>query len=245
MTNTGHDNTGDFSTGLDNTGYYNTGHFNTGNTNTGNTNTGNRNTGNRNTGNRNTGNSNTGNTNAGHSNTGNFNTGHLNTGGCNTGNRNAGHFNTGNFNTGDYHVGCFNTVNAGKAYYFNKLIDRAEWYAADKPSWVYRVMPTQWVESDEMTKAEKAANPSHKTTGGYLRTKDMKQAWVDAFATATPEDIELTKALPGFDAEVFLEITGVDLRRPDRQAEAAAPLEGHKMCIDGVLYTLRREEKDT
>ena len=223
-------NTGDYNTGNCNTGDYNTGYYNTGDCNTGDCNTGHYNTRHYNTGNCNTGNYNTGDYSTGY-----YNTGHFNAGDFNTGNYNAGRF-----NTGDHHVGCFNTVDAKKAYYFNKLIDREEWDAAKKPSWLYCVKPTQWVESGEMTDDEKAANPSHETTGGYLRTNDMKQAWAEAYAAATPEDIELTKALPGFDAEVFLEITGVDLRLPAQQAEATAPLEGHKMCIDGVMYTLTR-----
>lgn len=238
-------NTGDFNTGHANTGDFNTGDLNTGHFNTGYSNTGNYNTGNYNTRLCNTGHYNTGGSNTGCSNTGNYNTGHSNTGRYNTGYYNTGDRNTGYYNTADHHVGCFNTVDAEKAYYFNKLMDRAEWVAAEKPSWVYHAMPTQWAEADEMTEDEKTRYPTHETTGGYLRTKDIKQAWAEAFAKATPEDIELTKALPGFDAEVFLEITGVDLRLSDQQAEAAAPLEGHKMCIDGVLYTLRREEKDT
>ena len=210
----------------------NTGDRNTGNYNTGDRNTGDRNTGYRNTGDDNTGDDNTGDHNAGHFNTRDFNTGNYNTGDFNTGNYNAGRF-----NTGDHHVGCFNTVDAKKAYYFNKLIDRADWDAADKPSWLYHATPTKWVEADEMTEAEKAENPSHKTTGGYLRTNDMKQAWAEAFAKATPEDIELTKALPGFDAEVFLEITGIDLR----DEPAAVPPEANEICVNGVVYV--RKEK--
>ena len=49
-------------------------------------------------------------------------TNETNTGDCNTGD-----CNTGDWNTGSFHVGCFNTVAAEKAYYFNNLIDKAEW----------------------------------------------------------------------------------------------------------------------
>ena len=210
MTNTGYDNTG-----YDNTGNFNTGGYNTGNFNTGDFNTGHRNTSNFNTSS---------------CNTGNFNTGHRNTGYYNTGN-----YNTGNYNTGSGHVGCFNTRTAEKAYYFNKLIDKAEWDEAVKPSWIYGVSPTTWVSESEMTDDEKLANQSYKTTGGYLRENDMKEEWARAFAAATPEDIELTKSLPAFDAEVFLEITGVDLR--DKAVDA--PCEGREVEIDGVTYVLK------
>ena len=204
------------------------------------TNTGYRNTGIYNTGNRNTGDWNTGNCNAGKYNTGNYNTGYYNTGQCNTGHYNTGNWNTGKrntgcYNTGNHHAGWFNTVSAEKAYYFNKLINQADWDNAEKPDWFYDVSPTTWVPSSDMTDAEKVKHPSYETIGGYLRTNDLKQEWAKAFASATPEDIELTKALPAFDAAVFLEITGIDLR----DKTAAAPCEGREVEIDGVVYVLK------
>jgi len=185
----------------------------------------------------NTGDYNTGNTNTGIRNTGISNTGNRNTGDYNTGNYNTGYFNSGSFNTGNSHVGCFNTVSAEKAYYFNRLIDKSDWDNAEKPSWIYKVSPTKWVGEGQMTDKEKADNPSYKTTGGYLRVNDMKSAWAEAYADTTPEDIELTKALPAFDAGVFLEITGVDLR--DKSVDA--PCEGREVEIDGVTYVLKHK----
>src|SRR6056300_493506 len=200
-----------------NTGYRNTGHYNTGN----------RNTGNRNTGWRNTGNYNTGD----------YNTGYYNTGNYNTGNYNTGYYNTGFSNTGNYHVGCFNTTCADKAYYFNQLIDKNVWDNARKPSWIYDLRPTAWVSSGDMTPQEKADNPTHEATGGYLRVNDIKEEWRKAYNNATPEDIELTKRLPAFDADVFLEITGIDLREPKKVS-----CEGREIEIDGVTYVLKEKE---
>lgn len=90
--------------------------------------------------------------------------------------------------------------------------------------------------SKDDTAEEKDAFPTHETTGGYLRVNDMKAEWAKAYASATPEDIELTKALPAFDADVFLEITGIDLRE-DKPADA--PCEGREVEIDGVTYVLK------
>jgi len=199
-------------------------------TNTGYCNTGSHNTGSHNTGYWNTGDYNTGSNNSGSYNTGGYNSGYRNTGYWNTGN-----YSTGNANTGDFHVGCFNTVSAEKAYYFNRLIDTGDWDNAEKPDWIYEVSPTKWVEEDQMTDKEKLDNPSYKTTTGHLRVIDMKSAWAEAYAKATPEDIELTKALPAFDADVFLEITGIDLR--DKSVDA--PCEGREVEIDGVTYVLK------
>lgn len=205
--NSGGYNTGDYNTGDCNTGDYNTGRYNTGDYNTGRCNTGDYNYGDRNTGD----------FNYGDRNTGDCNTGECNSGYCNTGYGNTGHYNSGNF-----HVGCFNTVTAEKAYYFNKLINKADWDNAEKPRWLYDFPQPTWVYSYEMTDAEKAENPLHEKIGGFFRKNDIKEHWSKAFAKATPEDIELTKTLPAFDAEVFLEITGIDLR----DKPVAAPCDG-------------------
>ena len=86
-----------------------------------------------------------------------------------------------------------------------------------------------------MTDKEKEEHPTHETTGGYLRKNDMKEEWAKAYAQATPEDIELTKQLPGFDADVFLEITGIDLSdKPN-----SPTCEGREIEIDGVTYVLK------
>ena len=224
--------TNETNTGSCNTGNYNTGYWNTGDCNTGNANSGYYNLGYCNTGDCNTGYYNSGNTNTGTHNTGGYNSGYRNTGYWNTGD-----CNTGNANSGDFHVGCFNTVSAEKAYYFNRLIDKDDWDNAEKPSWIYEVSPTKWVEEDQMTDKEKLDNPSYKTTTGYLRVIDMKSAWAEAYAKATPEDIELTKALPAFDAVVFLDITGIYLR--DKSVDA--PCEGREVEIDGVTYVLKHK----
>jgi len=197
-----------------------------------NNNTGHWNTGNWNTGHRNTGFSNTGHCNTGYRNTGDRNTGNRNTGDCNTGNRN-----TGNWNTADNHTGCFNTIDPEKAYYFNTLIDKSEWSRAPKPNWLYKPSPTTWVSPLEMTLIEKEAYPSYKTTKGYLRVNDLKEEWRKAYESATEEEVQMVRDLPGFDYEVFEEITGLDIR-PDTKEDCS----GKTVMIDGVEYVLNRKE---
>jgi hypothetical protein len=213
--NTGYHNTGNYNTGDHNTGTYNTGHYNTGHYNTGHCNTGHHNTGDHNTGDHNTGH---------------YNTGYHNTGYHNTGHRNTGHYNTGHSNTGNRHVGSFNTVDAESAYYFNTLLPVAAWEAAYKPDWIYKPCPTTRVpldamRADAMRAKEKTDNPSCVTTGGYLRENDMAEEWRKAYASASPEDIQAVRDLPGFDPDVFFQITGLDLRVPDDE-----------ITIDGVVY---------
>lgn len=62
-----------------------------------------------------------------------------------------------------------------------------------------------------MTAAEKAENPSHKTTGGYLRTNDMREEWRKAYESASEDNIQAVRNLPGFDANIFEQITGLKL----------------------------------
>jgi len=185
------------------------------NTNTGDLNTGNLNTGDWNTGNRNTGDWNTGDWNTGHWNTGHRNTGDRNTGHWNTGHRNTGDRNTGHWNTASNHVGCFNTHDAEKALYFNKECLIEEWEKADKPSFLYAPSPTTWINKGDMTSEEKRENPLFETAGGYLRKNNMKDEWRNAWDSASDEDKDLLFKLPNFDADVFMEITGIDVRKQE------------------------------
>ena len=203
-------------TGKDCTGLCNTGNRNTGNRNTGDWNTGDWNTGNRNTGNRNTGDWNTGNWNTGNRNTGDWNTGNRNTGNRNTGNWNTGDWNTGDWNTGNWNTGCFNTTEQ-KLIMFNKPSDwtRELWLRSDA-RYLLNQIPrnvVEWIYSEYMTDEEKAAHPTHETTGGYLKVLDESecgQLWWDDLPECSRDII---RALPNFDAKIFEEITGIKVEK--------------------------------
>ena len=219
-------NTGDWNTGYSNTGYSNTGNWNTGNSNTGDWNTGYSNTGDWNTGNRNTGNRNTGNWN-----TGNSNTGYSNTGYSNTGYRNTGDLNTGDWNTGNSNTGYFNTITPTNVMVFNGHMTDREKFIEACPLWLWQPSPTTWVGETEMTDQEKIDNPTFHTCGGYLRKNDWFAEWSKAFASASAEDVQKARDLPGFDAAVFKEITGLELSAP-----AKPDGKPHEITIDGVVY---------
>jgi hypothetical protein len=63
-----------------------------------------------------------------------------------------------------------------------------------------------------MTEEEKASNPNIHITGGQLRKCDYKEAFKLSWDYADPEDRIKVKELPNFDAEIFYEISGIDLR---------------------------------
>ena len=191
--NTGNCNTGDFNTGDFNTGYFNTGNWNTGDFNTGDWNTGN-------------------------CNTGYFNTGYFNTENYNTGNRNTGNCNTGDWNTGNRNTGYFNTITPNTILVFNKECKHEEWENAIKPTFIYFDL-TDWVCEENMTEEEKQKHSEYKTTGGYLKEYGYKEAFQNSFNKLSAEEkknqVELLKALPNFDKDVFFEISGIDIDKTE------------------------------
>jgi len=176
--------------------------------NTGDRNTGNRNTGDSNTGNWNTGNRNTGYLNTGDSNTGNRNTGDSNTGNRNTGNRNTGNRNTGNWNTGNRNTGYLNT-NEPTVRIFNKDSGLA-FSDISIPDFFY-FETSIWIYGCDMSDKEKEDNPSYKCVDGYLKTLDYKEAWRNSWDKAGEDDREKLFKLPNFNAEIFKEISGIDV----------------------------------
>ena len=190
---------------------------NTGDWNTGDRNTGDGNTGDGNAGKWNAGDCNTGDWNTSDWNAGNLNTGDWNTGNWNGGNWNAGNRNTGNWNTGNYCTGFFNTKDC-MAGAFNgpalKSVKDRQAFLSACPYWLSRPSPVTWVPFADMTDAEKQANPHCATTDGFLRRNDWMEEWRKAKDTATSEEIQQVRDLPGYNAAVFAEITGLDLETP-------------------------------
>ena len=166
-----------------------------------------------------TGRCNTGNWNTGNRNTGNWNTGNRNTGNWNTGNWNTGYWNTGNWNTGDwnkssFNTGCFNTEEQ-KIMLFNKPSDMTyrEWMDSDARYLLNQIPKyvVEWVYEEDMTDAEKAAYPTYKTTGGYLKILDESertQIWWDGLED---EEKNIIKSIPNFDPDIFRQCTGIEV----------------------------------
>ena len=202
------------------TGYRSTGNWSTGNCSTGNWSTGNCSTGNCSTGNWSTGYCSTGNWSTGYCSTGNWSTGNHSTGNWSTGNYSTGNHSTGNWSTGDCSTGHFCTKNGKGFGAFNKKIHKSFersleiWNAAEKPPCLF-FKTTVWVDSKDMTEQEKIDNPKYTTTLGYLKVLDYKSTFTNSVKAASKEQRDLIRALPNFDADVFLEISGVDLRLVD------------------------------
>ena len=182
----------------------------TGNGSTGNWSTGDRSTGNWSTGNRSTGSWSTGNWSTGNRSTGSWSTGNRSTGNWSTGNGSTGYRSTGNWSISNYSTGHFSTIDYDGFGAFNKPCTPEEWDDSFKPEFICFDL-TEWVTTEDMTEAEKQEHKTYKTTGGYLRVYTYKEAWRKAWDSATPEDKELLFKLPNFDADVFKEISGIDV----------------------------------
>ena len=232
--NTGNSNTGFGNTGNYNSGNYNCGDWNSGNYNSGNYNTGKWNSGNRNAGRCNTGSSNTGTGNSGSCNSGYYNSGYYNDGDCNSGNYNtgkcnsgsynsgfynSGNCNSGNCNSGDYNKtsfsnGCFNTEKQ-KIFMFNKPSDWTieDWHCSEAKRLLDNIqrMAFQQIWSEDMTEEEKEQHPEYKITNGYLRKLDQLECGQFWWNTLSDYGKNVIKSLPNFDAEIFKEITGIDI----------------------------------
>lgn len=211
--NSGDWNSGDFNSGNCNSSNYNSGHRNSGNHNSGDCNSSDYNSGYRNSGNRNSGNRNSGNGNSGYLNSGNGNSGDFNSGNCNSGNCNSGNYNSGNFNSGDWNSGYLNSITP-KITAFNKPTDLThEEFHAIKGVCVLdqNYEDTWWVSSANMTDKEKKDHPEHENVGGYLKTIDFKTACKLMWERLNEDEKQAVKEIPNFDAEVFKEITGIDV----------------------------------
>ena len=214
--NSGDGNSGDWNSGNQNSGDWNSGDWNSGNQNSGDENSGYRNSGYRNSGDWNSGDENSGSRNSGYRNSGyrnsgDWNSGNQNSGNENSGSRNSGDENSGGWNSGDQNSGFFNSITPTEILIFNRLCSREEWLNADKPSFLFFDI-AYWVSEDEMTDEEKKADPNFYVRGGQLRKRDYKEAFKLSWNNADAEDRIKVKNLPNFDAEVFFEISGIDLR---------------------------------
>ncbi len=146
---------------------------------------------------------NTGKDNTGLGNTGNWNTGNWNTGDSNTGYSNTGNRNTGAFCTGEKTMKFFNKDSSWTEQQF--LDSKAYRLLCD-------VDTKMWIPDHAMSDKEKNANPSYKTAEGYLKDIPFKQAFQDKWNNWSEENRAEFISLPNFDAAIFFEITGVQVK---------------------------------
>ena len=72
-------------------------------------------------------------------------------------------------------------------------------------------MAFQRIWSEEMTDEEKEQHPEYKITNGYLRELDKSECGQLWWNSLSDYEKNVIKSLPNFDAEIFKEITGIDV----------------------------------
>ena len=193
-------------------------------------NTGTDNTGENNSGDGNSGDGNSGNWNSGDGNSGDGNSGDGNSGNWNSGNWNSGDGNSGNWNSGNRNSGVFCSIEPD-ALFFNKpttvklskFIGTSEW-----PDFS-GMNPCVWVEESIMTDEEKESNPTYKTTGGFIKKLEYKEAWAVFWRKTSESNKKKVLSLPNFSWEVFTSITGI---KPDQAIDGTNDI----ITLNGKRY---------
>ena len=144
-------------------------------------------------------NGNTGLFNSGNRNSGNWNSGDLNSGNRNSGNWNSGDLNSGDWNSCNYSNGVFCNQEDKDIRIFNKSsgmslqeFRRSKYYEALTSE---DIELTYWGEKN-----------------GKLKYRNYKDACAIWWSKLTEENKKIIQQIPNFDPDVFLDITGIDVR---------------------------------
>lgn len=84
-----------------------------------------------------------------------------------------------------------------------------DWENSRAYSIMCNLNPTFWIDSSMMLEQEKQNFPTHETTGGYLKSISLKEAWVNLWGNLSESDKQVFKDLENFDAAIFKEITSI------------------------------------
>jgi len=190
-----------------NTGIFNSGHHNSGSFNSGDRNSGDRNSGYYNSGYYNSEIFNSGCYNSGSFNSGDYNSGDFNSGSYNSGKRNSGLFNSCNFSSGIF---CttepkINIFNVSTDMTMREFLDSRYYRAITSSDFKL----TEWIP---YTEEEMEKDESKKLIGGYLKTYTYKEACKNWWNGMSSKNKAIICSMPNFDANVFKEITGIEVK---------------------------------
>jgi hypothetical protein len=91
----------------------------------------------------------------------------------------------------------------------------------------------RWVDKRDMTDKERSEVEGWETMGGYLKTLDFKEA-CQTWWRENPSEHKRFLDLPGFDAEIFKDITGIDVDEKPETIE----IEGKKYTVAEIKKAL-------
>ena len=72
----------------------------------------------------------------------------------------------------------------------------------------YELELTRWIE---YTEEEKKESVIRQCTGGYLKKYTYKEACANWWSKYTDDEKQIIMTMPNFDADIFKEITGIDV----------------------------------
>ena len=144
----------------------------------------------------------------------------------NTGTDNTGNGNSGDWNSGNRNSGIFNTDEPFmRSFNRETTITFSDFRNSDAYPDFSEMSPCVWVDSSIMTAEEKDANPTHVTTGGYIKKLGYKEAWAIWKRKCSEDNWKKVLALPNFSAEIFEEITGIKVEDSSEAKKKAQELE--------------------
>ena len=151
-------------------------------------------------------------------NSGEGNTGLENSGSHNSGSYNSGWYNSGSYNSGPYNSGFFNTKDATVRLFNKNTKYKYDTIANCKGIQVLNrnYENNWWIYSKNMTEEEKKEHPEYETLGGYLKVIPYKDACKLMWDKLDDDEKQAVKEIPYFDADVFEEITGIDVRKEQK-----------------------------
>ena len=102
-----------------------------------------------------------------------------------------------------------------------------KWDEIDHPTFA-KLLLTEWIPESDMSDQEKVENPTFHCAKGYLKTYAMEEAWANYWRDSDEEEKQRVLNLPNFDADIFLEITGIDVREGESKSEETIELNGKR-----------------
>lgn len=140
----------------------------------------------------------------------------MNSGDGNSGNRNSGYGNSGYGNSTNRSAGIFCSTET-TVRMFNKETS-FKWDEIDHPHFNEFYL-NKWIEESNMTDEVKKADPEFYVKKGYLKIYSWNEAWANFWRDTDEENRQKVLNLPNFNAQVFKEITGIDVNENSKKQE--------------------------
>ena len=147
-------------------------------------------------------------------NSGNGNSGHYNSGNRNSGDGNSGDGNSGDWNATNFSSGVLCTEEP-ECLIFDRPsgMTLREWRDSEAADLMCDIETDNncWIDLSCMTDEERAAHPGCETVGGYLRIGTGRPDFAGWWDGLTSDEKAIIMAIPNFDPDKWLRITGIDV----------------------------------